>query len=110
MASVELTRLSAVPSHLVALVLEEFPQPAGTLRAAESESVQPGRQQERRFTCGKIPEEASEGGTLDEDQARRCFQQSLESLRRCTQARHWLEFQDSTSISTQSSVDSDHFQ
>lgn len=110
MASLELTRLNAVPSHLVALAMEEFPQPVGTQRTAECETGRPGRQQESRFTCSKIAEEANEESTLDEDRARRSFQQSLESLRRCTQARHWLAFRDSTSISTHGSVDSSDYE
>uniref|UniRef100_A0A3B4BNM5 Uncharacterized protein n=1 Tax=Pygocentrus nattereri TaxID=42514 RepID=A0A3B4BNM5_PYGNA len=106
----ELTRLNIVPSHLVALAMEEFPQPVRTPKATECENGRPGRQQESRFTCSKIAEEANEEGILDEDQARRSFQQSLESLRRCTQARHWLAYQDSTSISTQGSVDSSDYE
>ncbi|KAI4876146.1 hypothetical protein NFI96_002618 [Prochilodus magdalenae] len=110
MASVELTRLNTVPSHLVALAMEEFPQPVRTPKATEYESNRHGHQQESRFTCSKIAEEANEEGILDEDQARRSFQQSLESLRKCTQARHWLSYQDSTSISTQGSMDSSDFE
>lgn len=106
MASLEMTQLNALPTHLVALAMEEFPQPAGALRVLECENGRPGRHHEARFVCSKIAEDVDEEGTLDEDRAHRSFQQSLESLRRCTQKRQWLTYQNSTSISTHSSVDS----
>lgn len=106
MASLE---LNALPTHLVARAMEEFPQPVGTLRALECENGRLGRHHEVRFICSKIAEDVDEEATLDEDRAHRSFQQSLESLRRCTQARQWLRYQNSTSISAHSSVDSsDH--
>lgn len=106
MASVEMTQLNALPTHLVALAIEEFPQPVGTLRALECEHGRPGRHHEARFICSKIAEDVDEEGTPDEDRAHRSFQQSLENLRRCTQTRRWLTYQNSTSSSTHSSVDS----
>lgn len=106
MASLEMTQLNALPTHLVALAMEEFPHPVGTLRALECENVRPGHHHKVLFICSKITEDVDEEGTLDEDRAHRTFQQSLESLRRCTQARQWLTYQDSTSISTHCSVDS----
>ncbi|KAF7687962.1 hypothetical protein C0J45_21209 [Silurus meridionalis] len=81
-----MTQLNALASHLLALAMEEFPQPVGTLRALECENGRPGRHHDARFICSKIPEDVNEEGTLDEDRAHRCFQQSLESLRRCPQA------------------------
>ncbi|TSK20018.1 hypothetical protein Baya_1566 [Bagarius yarrelli] len=99
-----MTQLNALPTHLVALAMEEFPQPVGALRALECENRHPGRHRNTRFICSKIAEDISEEETLDEDRAHRSFQQSLESLRRCTQKR--LLYQVSSSISTHSSVDS----
>lgn len=108
-ALLEMTQLNALPTHLVALTMEEFPQPVGALRVLECENGHPGRHRDTRFICSKIAEDIYEEETLDEDRACRSFQQSLESLRRCTQKRQWLTYQDSSSISTHSSVDSsDH--
>lgn len=106
MASLEMTQLNTLPTHLVALAMEEFPQPVGTLRALECENGRPGRHHEVRFFCSKIAENVDEEGTLDEDRAHRSFQQSLESLRKCTRSRQWLTYHDSSSISRHSSVDS----
>lgn len=101
-----MTKLNGLPDHLVALAMEEFPQPVGTQRALECENGRPGWHHKTRFVCSKIAEDVAEEGTLDEDRAHRTFQQSLEHLRRCTQTRRWLAYQDSSSISAQSSVDS----
>uniref|UniRef100_A0A4W4GSN5 Uncharacterized protein n=1 Tax=Electrophorus electricus TaxID=8005 RepID=A0A4W4GSN5_ELEEL len=106
MAAVEMSCLNALPAHLVAFATEEFPHPAGHPRASGCENARPGRPHRTRFTCAKIAEEVGEEGGLDEDRARRSYQRSLESLRRCTQARHWLISQDSGSISTQGSMES----
>ncbi|KAJ0056513.1 hypothetical protein NL108_008362 [Boleophthalmus pectinirostris] len=77
------TSMDTLPAHLLPLVMEEFPQ---TLEAG---CVCRAGQREPRLRCvqcGIIQEEEEEGdGTeLEQDQARRCYLRTLESLRRST--------------------------
>lgn len=83
----EMSHFNALPSHRMALAMEEFPQPVGLSRAQDYERARSILQKKMQFN--KITEEVDEEGPYpaDEDKARRTFLQSLESLRRCTQGR-----------------------
>ncbi|KAL2088937.1 hypothetical protein ACEWY4_015836 [Coilia grayii] len=88
----ETTGLNALPARLTALAMEEFPQHLLIARAP------PNWHQETHFTCAGIPEEEEVGegeeegaSNLEEERARRSFQQSLDSLCRSGRWRPWQD-------------------
>lgn len=98
----ETTRLNALPARLTALAVEEFPQRSHGAAAKAASNWH----QETQFTCAGIPEEEEGVSSLEEERARRSFQQSLESLCRGTQWRHWQDWQADARTPTQVSLDS----
>lgn len=98
----ETTRLNALPARLSALAMEEFPQRS----CGATAKVASNWHQETQFTCAGIPEEEEGVSNLEEERAWRSFQQSLESLCRVVQRRHWQDWQAGARTPTQVSVDS----
>lgn len=83
-----------LPSHLMASTMEEFPQQLPVPKGAVRGRSHPRRSRDARFktqpvTFAEIAEVEEEGSSpLEEERARRSFLQSLETLRRSTQALH----------------------
>lgn len=76
------TSVDPLPAHLLPLVMEEFPQPLATACICRAGQREPRL---RCLQCGVIEEEEEDySSTLEEDQARRSFLQTVESLRRST--------------------------
>lgn len=79
------TSLDALPAHLLPLVMEEFPQSLAAACVCRAGQHEPRL---RYVQCSIIEEEEEEEegdcSTLEEDQARRSFLQTVESLRRST--------------------------
>ncbi|XP_028815063.1 uncharacterized protein C11orf96 homolog [Denticeps clupeoides] len=81
-----------LPVHLMAM--EEFPQQLPVPKGPARGRSRPRRPREARFktqpvTFAEIAEVEEEGASpLEEERARRSFLQSLENLRRSTQALH----------------------
>ena len=82
------TSMDTLPAHLLPLVMEEFPQSLATACVCRSEQREPRL---RCLQCGIIEEEEEDCSTLEEDQARRSFLQTVESLRRSTRWAPWEE-------------------
>lgn len=87
----------ALPAHLMASTMEEFPQqlpvPEGPARGTKSRARRPrdARFKTQPVTFAEIAEVAEEeegSSPLEEERARRSFLQSMENLRRSTQALH----------------------
>ncbi|XP_067091196.1 uncharacterized protein C11orf96 homolog [Osmerus mordax] len=102
-----------LPAHLLASAMEEFPQQLPVPKGPARGKSRPRRPREARFktqpvTFAEIAEVEEEGASpLEEERARRSFLQSLENLRRSTQALHCSTTLNSrTTTSTQASLDS----
>ncbi|XP_062318091.1 uncharacterized protein C11orf96 homolog [Osmerus eperlanus] len=102
-----------LPAHLLASAMEEFPQQLPVPKGPARGKSRPRRPREARFktqpvTFAEIAEVEEEGASpLEEERARRSFLQSLENLRRSTQALHCSATLNSrTTTSTQASLDS----
>ncbi|XP_064846155.1 uncharacterized protein C11orf96 homolog [Oncorhynchus masou masou] len=81
-----------LPAHLLSSTMEEFPQQLPVPKGPARGKSRPRRPREARFktqpvTFAEIAEVEEEGASpLEEERARRSFLQSLENLRRSTQA------------------------
>ncbi|XP_066557119.1 uncharacterized protein C11orf96 homolog [Amia ocellicauda] len=85
---------TVVPAHLLAAMMEEFPQHLPVPKAPARGKSRMRRPRQSRFktqpvTFAEIAEVEEEGvSALEEERARKSFLQSLESLRRSTQNLH----------------------
>ncbi|XP_010862774.1 uncharacterized protein C11orf96 homolog [Esox lucius] len=101
-----------LPAHLLSAAMEEFPQQLPVPKGPARGKSRPRRPREARFktqpvTFAEIAEVEEEGASpLEEERARRSFLQSLENLRRSTQALHSPTTVSRTTPSTQQSLDS----
>lgn len=103
-----------LPAHLMASAMEEFPQQLPVPKGPARGKSRSRRPREARFktqpvTFAEIAEVEEEGSSpLEEERARRSFLQSLENLRRSTQALHCPPgaHHGCTPSSTQASLDS----
>lgn len=102
-----------LPAHLLASAMEEFPQQLPVPKDPARGKSRPRRPREARFktqpvTFAEIAEVEEEGASpLEEERARRSFLQSLENLRRSTQALNCPSARHSrTTTPTQASLDS----
>ncbi|XP_048113402.1 LOW QUALITY PROTEIN: uncharacterized protein C11orf96 homolog [Alosa alosa] len=111
----EVVGFPALPAHLLASTMEEFPQQLPVPKGPAHGRSRPRRPREARFktqpvTFAEIAEVEEEGvSPLEEERARRSFLQSLESLRRSTQTLHHgppAHAAHSSSTPTQASLDS----
>ncbi|MEQ2162675.1 hypothetical protein GOODEAATRI_022293 [Goodea atripinnis] len=75
------TSMDTVPAHLLPLAMEEFPHSLATACICRAGQHEPRL---RCVQCGIIEEEEEDYSTLEEDQAKRSFLQTLERLRRST--------------------------
>ncbi|XP_036391318.1 uncharacterized protein C11orf96 homolog [Megalops cyprinoides] len=101
-----------LPAHLLASAMEEFPQQLPVPKCPARGRSRPRRAREARFktqpvTFAEIAEVEEEGTSpLEEERARRSFLQSLENLRRSTQALHCPTRHTRMATPTQASLDS----
>ncbi|XP_029108095.1 uncharacterized protein C11orf96 homolog [Scleropages formosus] len=108
----ETVGLHVLPPHLLASAMEEFPQQLPVPKGPARGRSRPRRPREARFktqpvTFAEIAEVEEEGvSPLEEERARRSFLQSLENLRRSTQALHCPARCPPTATPTQASLDS----
>lgn len=90
----EASGFHVLPAHLMASAMEEFPQQLPVPKGPARGKSRSRRPREARFktqpvTFAEIAEVEEEGSSpLEEERARRSFLQSLENLRRSTQALH----------------------
>lgn len=98
--------------HLMAAATEEFPQQLPVPKSPAKGKSRSRRPREARFktqpvTFAEIAEVEEEGSSpLEEERARRSFLQSLENLRRSTQALYCPAATNRTPTPTQASLDS----
>lgn len=110
----EASGFHALPAHLMASAMEEFPQQLPVPKGPARGKSRSRRSREARFktqpvTFAEIAEVEEEGSSpLEEERARRSFLQSLENLRRSTQTLHCLPtgHHSCTPAPTQASLDS----
>ncbi|KAL4622667.1 hypothetical protein GN956_G20173 [Arapaima gigas] len=101
-----------LPAHLLASAMEEFPQQLPVPKGPARGCSRPRRAREARFktqpvTFAEIAEVEEEGvSPLEEERARRSFLQSLENLRRSTQALYCSVPRPTATTPTQVSLDS----
>ncbi|KAM9568819.1 uncharacterized protein C11orf96 homolog [Salvelinus alpinus] len=103
-----------LPAHLLSSTMEEFPQQLPVPKGPARGKSRPRRAREARFktqpvTFAEITEVEEEGASpLEEERARRSFLQSLENLRRSTQALYCPTTgrRTPTATATQQSLDS----
>ncbi|XP_078804540.1 uncharacterized protein C11orf96 homolog [Oryzias latipes] len=108
----ETTGLHVLPAHLMSSAMEEFPQQLPVPKGPTKGKSRFRRPREARFktqpvTFAEIAEVEEEGSSpLEEERARRSFLQSLENLRRSTQALYCPPAAHRSSTPTQASLDS----
>ncbi|XP_071005017.1 uncharacterized protein C11orf96 homolog [Oncorhynchus clarkii lewisi] len=101
-----------LPAHLLSSTMEEFPQQLPVPKGPARGKSRPRRPREARFktqpvTFAEIAEVEEEGASpLEEERARRSFLQSLENLRRSTQALYCPTTGRRTATPPQQSLDS----
>ncbi|XP_043981217.1 uncharacterized protein C11orf96 homolog [Gambusia affinis] len=108
----ETSGFHVLSAHLVATATEEFPQQLPVPKSPAKGKSRSRRPREARFktqpvTFAEIAEVEEEGSSpLEEERARRSFLQSLENLRRSTQALYCPPATNRTPTPTQASLDS----
>lgn len=108
----ETVGFAVLPAHILASAMEEFPQQLPVPKCLARGRNRTRRPRDARFktqpvTFAEIAEVEEEGASpLEEERARQCFLQSLESLRRSTQTLHHAgSTQSCRTASAQASVD-----